>query len=102
MRTSSDEKTDDLDLDLPALDGEEEAESDVAHDIPDFHDDGGDAFDDSTGEDAPVGDLHVVEGAEGPDVAGGDVAQQGVIVGRTIGSGWEAGQRQAGAPRTVA
>ncbi len=65
------EKNDELDLDLPALDGED----DVAHDDPsgdgdgdddalDVAEDGGDALDDATGEDRPFDEL-AVEGAEG-------------------------------------
>ncbi len=58
------EKHDDLDLDLPALDGEEDAHDEPAvHEALDVADDGGDALDDSTGEDAPFDDI-VVDGVE--------------------------------------
>ncbi|HVH46805.1 MAG TPA: hypothetical protein VM925_30895 [Labilithrix sp.] len=61
----SPEKNDELELDLPALDGEDDATSEEpAHDALEVADDGGDAFDDSTGEGAPHDDF-VVEGAEG-------------------------------------
>jgi len=61
------EKNDDLELDLPALDGEDDAHEETGlHDGDgfDFADDGGDAFDDATGEDAPFDEI-TVEGAEG-------------------------------------
>lgn len=58
----------DDDLDLPALDGEiedgEKTEVLDAHEDFDVRDDGGDAFDDATGEGDPVETI-VVEGAEG-------------------------------------
>jgi len=63
MRQST-ELSDDLDLDLPALDGEDGAHDEPAHEALDFADDDGDALDDSTGEDAPLEEL-TVEGAEG-------------------------------------
>lgn len=54
---------DDLDLALPALDGEGDTDHEPAHDALDVADDDGDAFDDSTGEDTPF-DAISVEGAE--------------------------------------
>lgn len=59
-------KNDDLDLDLPALDGTagEEEESTEEHASLEVADDGGDAFDDSTGEGRPMDEL-VIDGAEG-------------------------------------
>jgi hypothetical protein len=69
MRQSP-EKVDDLDLDLPALDGEDDgAHEELAHEVLDADDgivvhDSGDAFDDSTGEDAPIEEIGV-DGAEG-------------------------------------
>lgn len=62
---SSPEKPDELDLDLPALDGEDDApEADLGSEVLDPLEDEGDAFDDSTGEDSPIEDL-AVEGMEG-------------------------------------
>lgn len=59
------EKNDDLDLDLPALDGEDDTHDEPGlHEALDVADDGGDAFDDSTGEDSPFDEM-TVEGAEG-------------------------------------
>jgi len=59
------EKNDDLDLDLPALDGEDDGHEEPGmHEPLDVTDDGGDAFDDSTGEDSPFEEI-TVEGAEG-------------------------------------
>ncbi len=59
-------KNDDLDLDLPALDGEDDAHDDhgALDDALDFAEHDGDAFDDATGEDAAFDEL-AVEGAEG-------------------------------------
>lgn len=59
-------KPDDLDLDLPALDGGDDggAEASLALDaLEEIRSDGGDAFDDATGDDAPFDDV-AVEGAE--------------------------------------
>jgi hypothetical protein len=65
--TPSSEKPDELDLDLPALDGDEEGvagpESPQDVDVSEAHD-AGDAFDDSTNEDAPI-DHVTFDGAEG-------------------------------------
>src|SRR5262245_49983531 len=58
MRQSPD-KSDDLDLDLPALDGEDGDTDEPTHEVLDVTDDGGDAFDDSTGEDLPIDDISV-------------------------------------------
>ena len=66
MRQSP-ENADDFDLDLPALDGEDEGTlEELGHDALDLGEeqDGTDAFDDATGEDAPIDEL-AVEGAEG-------------------------------------
>src|SRR5262245_53827919 len=61
---SPSEKPDDIELDLPALDGEDGGvEADSPLEVLEVHDDGGDALDDSTGEDAPLDEL-TVEGAE--------------------------------------
>jgi hypothetical protein len=67
MRQSPD-KADELELELPALDGEDDGTHDVAaqddlDDDGDFGEDSGDAFDDTTGEDGPLDEL-TVEGAE--------------------------------------
>jgi hypothetical protein len=67
MRTFSPEKPDELDLDLPALDGEDDGpETDAAHhdEALDVRDDGGNPLDDSTGEDTPLEEI-AVEGTEG-------------------------------------
>lgn len=55
------------DLDLPPLDGEDDEESEAAPEALDVVEDGGDAFDDSTAEDAPFNpdDLAAAEDAEG-------------------------------------
>lgn len=64
MRPST-AKPDELDLDLPAVDGEnEDGVVDPSVEVPDVADDVGDAFDDSTGEDSPIGDMSF-DGAEG-------------------------------------
>lgn len=56
--------SDELDLELPALDGEEDSsEADAAHEPLDAMNDDGDLFDDATGEDAPYEELSV-EGTE--------------------------------------
>lgn len=60
----SPEKSEELDLELPALDGEDEPEIEVAHEALDLADDGGDALDDKTGEDAPLDEMSF-DGAEG-------------------------------------
>lgn len=58
-------KSDDLDLELPALDGEDDgAKDEPAFDGLEMADDGLDPLDDSTGEAGPHDDL-VVDGAEG-------------------------------------
>ena len=68
------EKNDDLELDLPALDGEDDAAHDEpAHDALDFSEDDGDALDDATGEDRPFDEL-AVEGAEGGWLVDAEVA----------------------------
>lgn len=56
--------TDKDELDLPALDGEEEDETEALPELLDVKEIEGDAFDDATGEDAPVdgSDLSHVEG----------------------------------------
>jgi len=65
MRPASDKSSDELDLDLPALDGEDDGEVELAPEgIDGVEDDGGDALDDSTGEDQPPPDLEDM-GAEG-------------------------------------
>jgi hypothetical protein len=64
MRPSPD-KPDELDLDLPDLDGEDDAtDAELPSEAIEVRDDGGDAFDDATGEDSPFEEL-TVEGAEG-------------------------------------
>jgi hypothetical protein len=56
--------SDELDLELPALDGgEDSSEADAAYEPLDAMNDDGDLFDDTTGEDVPYEDL-VVEGTE--------------------------------------
>jgi hypothetical protein len=54
-------------LDLPALDGEDEDETEALPELLDVKDIEGDAFDDATGEDAPVdgSEIHVEGTAEG-------------------------------------
>lgn len=56
---------DELDLELPALDGDEgPTDLSFGHDVLDeIASDGGDAFDDATGEDAPFDDI-AIDGAE--------------------------------------
>jgi hypothetical protein len=59
------EKSDEVELDLPALDGEDDgADAVLGFDSLDVVEDEGDPFDDATGESAPVEEL-AVEGAEG-------------------------------------
>lgn len=53
------------DLDLPPLDGEEDAESNEVHEDIDDLPDTGDAFDDATHDGDPLDDFHQVDGAEG-------------------------------------
>ena len=68
------EKNDDIELDLPALDGEDDAaHDDSADEALDVADDDGDALDDSTGEDRPFDEL-AVEGAEGGWLVDADTA----------------------------
>lgn len=82
------QKNDDLDLDLPALDGDDDGGRDelALEGIELSEDAGGDAFDDATNEDAPHDDL-TPEGAEGgwlldADTAAGlDVGPLDVVVG---------------------
>jgi hypothetical protein len=87
MRQSP-EKNDELDLDLPALDGEDDGvHEEPAHEAlhEEDRDDGGDPFDDSTGEGAPFDEI-VVEGSEAgwlvdADDAGGlDVGVFDVVI----------------------
>jgi hypothetical protein len=84
MRQPS-QNNDELELELPALDGEDEAGDDLAHDGIEFADDEGDAFDDSTGESAPHDDL-IVDGAEGgwlldaESAVGLDLGQLDVVI----------------------
>jgi hypothetical protein len=59
------EKSDELDLELPALDGEDVHEPELTAETLDIaEDDGGDAFDDATGDDPAALEI-AVEGAEG-------------------------------------
>lgn len=62
------QKNDELELELPSLDGEEEhvTETDVGHELPESHDDGGDPLDDAAfgGKDAGEEELGTL-GAEG-------------------------------------
>src|SRR4051812_26778384 len=82
------EKNDDLDLDLPALDGDDDAaREEPALDAIEMGEEGeGDAFDDSTNEDTPHEEL-TTEGAEGgwlldsEMAAGLDVGPFDVVVG---------------------
>ncbi|MBX3209487.1 MAG: hypothetical protein KF764_30920 [Labilithrix sp.] len=71
MRQSP-EKADDLDLDLPALDGEDDGAhaelADDAFDVGDEHD-GGDALDDATGEGGPLDEV-ALDGSAGHDEGG--------------------------------
>jgi hypothetical protein len=80
------DKTDELDLELPALDGEDDAfEPDAPDPIATF-DEGASDLDDATGEDGPLDDV-TFEGAEGgwlvdsEDAAGLDVGALDVAVG---------------------
>lgn len=83
------EKNDDLDLDLPALDGDEDASRDepALDGILHSGEDAGDAFDDSTNEDAPYDDF-TTDGAEGgwlldsETASGLDVGPLDVVVGQ--------------------
>lgn len=72
----SPQKLDDLDLDLPALDGDGMLDEDSGSPDPDdgvLVEDVGDAFDDSTGEDDPIEEIGV-EGAEGGWLVDSDMA----------------------------
>lgn len=66
--TPSQKNGEELELDLPALDGEEEAgiEDDAAHDLPDARDDGGDLLDDAEFGGADAGEEELATlGTEG-------------------------------------
>ncbi|HVJ91959.1 MAG TPA: hypothetical protein VM580_19295, partial [Labilithrix sp.] len=75
------EKDDEIDLDLPALDGSDEAATDEPeYEGLDLTEAGGDAFDDATGEDDPAPEL-AVEGSESGWLVDTDDAAGAVDVG---------------------
>jgi hypothetical protein len=72
---SSTEKPDEVELELPALDGEDDGlDAEIGVDALDVADDDADPFDDATGEAAPFEEL-AVEGAEGGWLVDADTAQ---------------------------